>query len=171
MFKDKLKEYRLKNKLTQQTLADNIYVSRSTIASWENGLSFPSNDNILRLCECLNVSKEDLLDETIIKNDHKHFYLSSLIGLIIPLFLIMLSFIKIINKHSIFEVLNSKVNNNSSLIEFFNFKIISLLIIYFVVIIIHIVYLIKQKKETIFINIILNTVCFLTFIISLLLVI
>lgn len=43
-FKDKLKEIRTANKLSQQALADAIHISRSAIAKWENGLGSPSAD-------------------------------------------------------------------------------------------------------------------------------
>ena len=35
MFKDKLKELRQSKNITQATLADKIYVSRSAVAKWE----------------------------------------------------------------------------------------------------------------------------------------
>ena len=34
-----IKMYRLENKLSQEELADRIYVSRQTISNWENGVS------------------------------------------------------------------------------------------------------------------------------------
>lgn len=43
-FKDKLKEIRTANRLSQQALADAIHISRSAIAKWENGLGDPSAD-------------------------------------------------------------------------------------------------------------------------------
>lgn len=41
-FKDKLKKLRMEKGLSQQGLADAIYVSRSAVAKWENGLGWPS---------------------------------------------------------------------------------------------------------------------------------
>ena len=43
-FKDKLKERRCAEGLSQQQLADKLFVSRSAVAKWENGLGFPSPD-------------------------------------------------------------------------------------------------------------------------------
>ena len=40
-FKDKLKELRIANNLTQEALAYKLKVSRSTIAKWEAGLGIP----------------------------------------------------------------------------------------------------------------------------------
>ncbi|MBR5712265.1 MAG: helix-turn-helix transcriptional regulator [Lachnospiraceae bacterium] len=43
-FKDKLKEKRNELGLSQQRLADQLFVSRSAVAKWENGLGYPSAD-------------------------------------------------------------------------------------------------------------------------------
>lgn len=40
-FKDKLRTLRTERGLSQQELADAIYVSRSAVAKWENGLGLP----------------------------------------------------------------------------------------------------------------------------------
>lgn len=42
MFKNKLKELREKNNISQYQLAEKIFVSRSAVAKWENGLGMPS---------------------------------------------------------------------------------------------------------------------------------
>ena len=45
-FKEKLKKLRTEKGLSQQALADAIYVSRSAVAKWENGLGWPSADSL-----------------------------------------------------------------------------------------------------------------------------
>ena len=62
MFKDRLKELRKEQGLTQEELGKKIYVSRSTICKWEIGNGLPSEANLESLCELFNVSKEWLLD-------------------------------------------------------------------------------------------------------------
>ncbi len=75
MLAQKLKEYRKQNNLTQQELADKIYVSRSAVAKWEQGRGIPGKDILTNLCYLLNCTKEDLLSEdeavTIIENVEK----------------------------------------------------------------------------------------------------
>lgn len=44
--KDKLKTKRLERKRSQQALADAIYVSRSAVAKWENGLGLPGRESL-----------------------------------------------------------------------------------------------------------------------------
>lgn len=48
-------------KLTQQQLADRLYVSNSTIYKWEKGISMPGLDMYDKLADALEVSAEDLL--------------------------------------------------------------------------------------------------------------
>ena len=55
-FKDKLKELRTKKGLTQSELAKAIFVSRSAVAKWENGLGLPSEESMEALQTYLGVS-------------------------------------------------------------------------------------------------------------------
>ena len=59
-FKDKLKELRLANGLTQEALAYQLKVSRSTIAKWEAGLGMPLDYSIEELCKVFNCTKDEL---------------------------------------------------------------------------------------------------------------
>ena len=43
-FKDELRKLRQEKGISQQALADSIFVSRSALAKWENGLGLPSED-------------------------------------------------------------------------------------------------------------------------------
>ena len=63
MFKDKLKELREQKGISQYELADKIFVSRSTIAKWENGLGMPGKASMESLCEFFQISKDELLKE------------------------------------------------------------------------------------------------------------
>ena len=60
-FADTLKNLRTKKGLTQRELADQIFVTRSTIAQWENGRSLPDAAILLRLSEILGVDVNILL--------------------------------------------------------------------------------------------------------------
>ena len=62
MFKDKLKELREKNKISQYELSTIIHVSRAAISKWESGKGIPSECNLVSLCDYFKVSKEYLLD-------------------------------------------------------------------------------------------------------------
>lgn len=98
MFKDKLKELREHKGISQYELADKIFVSRSTIAKWENGLGMPGKASMESLCEFFQITKEELLKEDdpeiIINNVQKRLKKIIIILLIalIPLLLYSLAF-------------------------------------------------------------------------------
>ncbi len=72
MFKDKLKELREKEGLSQQALADKLFVSRSAIAKWENGNGIPSDVNLIEICKFFDVEEEWLLDRNELKETIKN---------------------------------------------------------------------------------------------------
>ncbi len=49
--------------LSQEQLAEKLGLSRQAVAKWEAGTSAPSTENLLRLCEALNVPLETLISE------------------------------------------------------------------------------------------------------------
>ncbi len=59
-FNEKLKELRTKKGVSQSELADGIYVSRSAVAKWENGLGLPSNESLRLLAEYFEVNVDEL---------------------------------------------------------------------------------------------------------------
>ena len=71
MFKDKLKELREKEGISQQALADKLYVSRSAVAKWENGNGIPSDVNLETICKFFDVTEDWLLDRKELKNTIK----------------------------------------------------------------------------------------------------
>jgi len=60
-FGEKIKEIRLKNKMSQQEMADSLgYTSRSTINKIEEGINDMSYDKIIRLIELYGLSRPEL---------------------------------------------------------------------------------------------------------------
>ena len=53
--------YRLENKLSQEELADRIYVSRQTISNWENDKNYPDINSLVLLSEVFKVSLDKLI--------------------------------------------------------------------------------------------------------------
>ncbi len=60
-FHEKLKQLRKEKQLTQEELADEIHVSRSAVAKWENGLGLPSDESLQEIAAFFGVNREDLL--------------------------------------------------------------------------------------------------------------
>ena len=59
-FNEKLKELRTNKGVSQSELAESIYVSRSAVAKWENGLGLPSNESLRLLSDYFGVSADEL---------------------------------------------------------------------------------------------------------------
>jgi transcriptional regulator with XRE-family HTH domain len=56
-----IKEYRKSVNLSQDDLAEKIYVSRQTISSWENDKSYPDLQSIILLAQTFNLSIDNLV--------------------------------------------------------------------------------------------------------------
>ena len=60
---EKIKQYRKEAGLSQEDLANKIYVSRTLITKYESGSVFPTQDNLEKIAAALNVKVEDLLSD------------------------------------------------------------------------------------------------------------
>ena len=64
-------ELRKEKNMTQQELADKVGVTDRAISNWENGRRLPDYSILIRLCEELNISINELLSgERISKEDY-----------------------------------------------------------------------------------------------------
>lgn len=97
--KDKLKQLRLEQKLTQAQLAEKLFVSRSTVAKWENGLGLPSPESMERIAECFGIPADDLSTtepETVIVEKNKRIrwsVIGSITGWVAMLVLVVVMYI------------------------------------------------------------------------------
>ena len=62
-FHEKLQELRKSRGLTQEELAEALFVSRTAISKWESGTSDPSTSNLFALAKLYGISVEELLKE------------------------------------------------------------------------------------------------------------
>lgn len=58
---DKLKEARLKKNMTQEEVAEKIFVSRQSISNWENNKTYPDIGNVIALSNLYEISLDELL--------------------------------------------------------------------------------------------------------------
>ena len=56
-----IKKYRTELNLSQEELAEKVYVTRQTISNWENGKSYPDIHSLLLLSSLFNVSLDQLI--------------------------------------------------------------------------------------------------------------
>lgn len=60
-FNEKLQQLRKSRGLTQEELAESLYVSRTAISKWESGRGYPSIDSLKEISNYFSVTIDDLL--------------------------------------------------------------------------------------------------------------
>lgn len=74
-FNEKLQELRKRKGLTQEELAEVLYVSRTAISKWESGRGFPNIESLKSISKFFSVSLDELLSGeeilAIAENDNK----------------------------------------------------------------------------------------------------
>ena len=58
---NQIRKHRQKAQLSQEELADRIYVSRQTISNWENDKSYPDVNSLVLLSEIFQISLDSLI--------------------------------------------------------------------------------------------------------------
>lgn len=58
-----IKDARQNNNISQESLAEQLGVSRQTISSWENGKSYPDLVSIIKMSDIFNISLDKMLKE------------------------------------------------------------------------------------------------------------
>lgn len=56
-----IKAFRLKNKITQEQLAESLYVTRQTISNYETGRSHPDIDMLRNIADIYKIDVETLI--------------------------------------------------------------------------------------------------------------
>ncbi len=57
----KITKYHKELCLTQDDIAEKLYVSRQLVSKWENGIGIPSIDVLFELCKMIKITFEELL--------------------------------------------------------------------------------------------------------------
>lgn len=60
-FSSNLKKLRKRANMSQDSLAEQLRVSRQTVSSWERGKSYPDLDMLVQICEALHATPDRLL--------------------------------------------------------------------------------------------------------------
>lgn len=69
-----LKSHRIRRNLSQAQVAKALNYSQQTIAKWENSVSTPDPDNLCKLADLYQVSLDELLKHTIVKETSAPYY-------------------------------------------------------------------------------------------------
>lgn len=67
-FSDKLKKIRRDNNLTQEELAEKIFVTRSAISKWETDNGYPGMDSLKMLSKVFDISIDELISDEDVEN-------------------------------------------------------------------------------------------------------
>ena len=98
-FNEKLQELRKNKELTQEELAEALYVSRTAVSKWESGRGYPSIDSLKEIAKYFSVTIDELLssDEVINlaeeENKQKENHLRSLVFGILDISVMMFFFL------------------------------------------------------------------------------
>lgn len=60
-FHEKLQQLRKQKGLTQEELAERLYVSRTAVSKWESGRGFPNIESLKAISKCFAISVDELL--------------------------------------------------------------------------------------------------------------
>lgn len=89
MLSEKIKKYRLDNKLTQEEFAAKLFVTRNAVSKWENDNGYPNIDTIRDIAKLLDMTIDELLGEddiktiTINNNDNLNKYKSYIANILV----------------------------------------------------------------------------------------
>ncbi len=67
-FGEKLKKLRKDNDITQEQLADKIFVTRTAISKWETGKGFPAIDSLKAISALFGISIDELISDADVEN-------------------------------------------------------------------------------------------------------
>jgi len=90
--KEKLIKLRKDNNLTQDELAEKLYISRQTVSNWENGRTYPDIETLILISNKFNISLDDLLktDKKVVRDIDKKIKSHKKLTIIIILLIIIL---------------------------------------------------------------------------------
>lgn len=103
--KDKLKELRSNAHLTQEELANQIFVSRTLVTKWESGDRYPNKDNLARLALFFRITQDELIGGQKEKDNYKKYNIVSIVFsavcCILTLGLIVMIIIAVIERNTL----------------------------------------------------------------------
>ena len=98
-FNEKLQELRKNKGLTQEELAEALYVSRTAISKWESGRGYPSIDSLKEIAKYFSVTIDELLSSNEVlsiaeeDNKQKETHLRSLVFGLLDISVLMFFFL------------------------------------------------------------------------------
>ena len=99
---NQIKNYRKQKNLSQEELAEKIYVSRQTISNWETGKSYPDVHNLILLSTLYEISIDELVkgDVEIMKEKITSNELQDLSKMMLLFFVLMFATLPLVENYS-----------------------------------------------------------------------
>lgn len=91
-FSNFVKDKRKELNMTQEELADKLFVSRKVVSKWENGVRYPDAETLQMLAQALQVTPNELFEQSSI-NDDKHSFNPAVIIAPLVILLTLVGFI------------------------------------------------------------------------------
>ncbi len=104
---EKIQKLRKEHNLTQEQLAEQLFVSRTAVSKWETGRGMPSMESLQMIARLFNITLDDLLRAeeiiTIAENENREnisrfaslvdgiFNIAAIVGLLLPLYKVELN--------------------------------------------------------------------------------
>ena len=138
-FNEKLQELRKNKGLTQEELAEALYVSRTAISKWESGRGYPSIDSLKEIAKYFSVTIDELLssDEVLSiaeeDNKQKEKYLRSLVFGLLDISVLMFFFLPFFGQKAngiVQEVSLLSLNGISSYLRIAYYTVVIAIIVY-----------------------------------------
>lgn len=99
-----IKDIRLYHNMTQDDLADLLYITRKAVSKWETGAGYPSIDVAKRLCDTFGISFEELIAGKYIEINKRLAFNSAVYSTIMILLVLFLTLYKdYLNKFDIYK--------------------------------------------------------------------
>ena len=175
-FNEKLQELRKNKGLTQEELAEALYVSRTAISKWESGRGYPSIDSLKEISKYFSVTIDELLssDEVLSiaeeDNKQKEKHLKSLVFGLLDISVLMFFFLPFFGQKAngvIQEVSLLSLNGIATYLRIAYYAIVISIAVYGILTLAfqncQKAYWVKNKEK---ISLILNAVAVFLFIIS-----
>lgn len=111
-FNEKLQKLRISRNMTQEELAEQLYVSRAAISKWESGRGYPNIDSLKAISKYFNVTIDELIcgeemvslaEEDIKETNKRH---TELICGVLDCLMVLLFFIPVFGQQEANEIIS-----------------------------------------------------------------
>lgn len=175
-FSEKIQKLRKQNNLTQDQLANKLFVSRTAVSKWESGKGYPSIDSLKDIAKIFNktidelLSSEEIIDIARSENNYNIKRVNNLIYGLLDIISVLFMFLPLYAKKVdgfVYSVALFNTNDISSVMKvFYSSVLVSLSLIGVFEIILNIISNRKYQRVFNYMSVIVQIVAILLFLLS-----